>query len=97
MKVNFHKNPQDFNTLVMAALGFSNAFIKEKTKLSNSQIAYRLRKVRLSRRLYRDGQSPFARRLAVQSQAALTKNLTLNLRNELETRLKQTNLLSNGG
>lgn len=56
----------DHHCALYAAMGMSNKFIHQKTKLSNSQISYRLRKAGLTtvnsatRTMFRDGRSAFS-------------------------------------
>lgn len=51
---------QDFTCALYGSLGFSSRFIIQATGLTTSQIAYRLRRGRIRRTDYRNGESPMA-------------------------------------
>lgn len=53
-------DPDTFECLVLAGLGFSYKLIKEKTGLSFAQIGLRLRKAGLKTRYYRNGETVLA-------------------------------------
>ncbi len=54
-KVNFHKNKNDFQAAMLGSLGFSTEFIRSVTKLTHSQVLYRLGKAHIKRTDYRNG------------------------------------------
>lgn len=68
-RVDFFEERSDHECALFAAMGFSTAFITAKTRLSPSQISYRIRKAGLtkehgtSRADFRNGTSPFAAQL----------------------------------
>ncbi len=53
---------------ILAGVGFSNRLIEEKTGLSRGQIKSRLRFLRITRKMYRDGLSPVSRYTVQKSQ-----------------------------
>lgn len=58
--INFYET-HNFLCGRLGMLGFSTAFIQRRTGLSQGQIIYRLHKLGIKRREYRDGQSALAR------------------------------------
>lgn len=59
-RVDFLNDKTDLQVLILGELGFSTAFIHEKTGYTGCQIAYRLRKQSLRRSSYRNGESTAA-------------------------------------
>ncbi len=69
--VDFANNPDDFETLILGALGKSSNFIASQTGYSPGQIAYRLKKREIKRIDYRNGISELSQRLlAVEKKVA---------------------------
>lgn len=60
-RVDLIHDPRDFLVALYGSLGFSTTCIAEATKLSPSQIIYRLKKAKVSRQDYRNGHSPMAK------------------------------------
>jgi len=64
--VNFLANRDDHACVLLASMGFSTAYICQRTKLSHSQVSYRIQKAGLtianhmSRSDFRNGTSPFS-------------------------------------
>lgn len=73
-------DPEAFKCLVLAGLGFSYKFIQKSTGLSNNQIYTRCKKIGLSPKIYRDGQSMIAQHVEQQStrfvEGTIRKQLT---------------------
>lgn len=57
----FTGQPRDIVAAVLAAEGFSNELIRERTGMSDGMIAYRLKYVGIKRMDYRNGKSPTAK------------------------------------
>lgn len=60
-------DPETFKCLVLAGLGFSYKFIQKKTGLKNHQIYDRCKRIGLSCKLYRNGESMIAQHVEQQS------------------------------
>lgn len=58
--VDFVMNPQDVLCAALGAVGMSSKCIARTTGLSDHQITYRLKKGKIRRKDYRDGNSDFA-------------------------------------
>jgi len=76
-------NGEDFHCALLGSLGFSSRLIASRTGLSNSQIAYRLRKGQIRRTDYRNGDSVLAERVITQTRRVALKELRLHLENVL--------------
>jgi len=64
-RVDFVHNQGDMEVAVLGAMGFSTAYITEKTALTPCQVSYRLAKIEIRRKDYRNGGSAYA--AAIQS------------------------------
>jgi AcrR family transcriptional regulator len=78
----------DYTTAVLGSLGFSAAHIAEETGLTTGQVYYRLRKLDLRLRDYRNGASPIARRVVRESKTYVQKRVDAQIRRAL---VAQTN------
>ena len=67
-KVNW-TNDEDFQTVILAQLGFSTKFIIEKVGFTPCQVSYRLHKAGVKRSDYRNGHSVVARSVHAAAQA----------------------------
>src|SRR5271169_1178220 len=83
-RINFIADKASFECLLLGALGFSDRLIRKVTGLSAGQISYRLHKQGISRRRYRDGQSPTAHYVINRSRNYVTHELDRQLRKMLE-------------
>ena len=59
-KINLYENFNDYQCVVLTALGFSRRFVSQETKLTPGQCDYRCRLAGVQRAMYRDGRSPIA-------------------------------------
>ncbi len=59
-KVDFLYNQDDIRAALLGSLGFSTDYIMSRTKLTMSQVIYRLGKASIKRMDYRNGVSPIA-------------------------------------
>lgn len=59
-KVDFVNNDHDLQALVYGSLGLSTEFIADRTRLTPSQVLYRLKLQQVRRADYRNGGSPVA-------------------------------------
>lgn len=60
-KINYAPNSKNFQCLVLASKGRSNACISRKTNLSDGMIYYRLKQHDIRRKDIRDGYGEYAR------------------------------------
>lgn len=85
--VDFLNHQDDHSCVLLASMGFSTAYICERTGLSACQVTYRLTKADLtrasgmSRSDFRNGTSPFAKIILSSAQAMADKELIKHLRN----------------
>ena len=77
-------NGEDFHCALLGSLGFSSRLIAYRTGLTNSQIAYRLRKGQIRRMDYRNGESAFAERVISQTRKVALKELHAHLTHVLD-------------
>ena len=61
--VDFVNNPQDFEVILLGALGRSTKFIISQVGYSPCQITYRLHKMDIRRADFRNGESELSQRL----------------------------------
>lgn len=61
-RVDFIRDPVDFQCALLGALGLSTSYIGKETELTPCQITYRLHKANVKRADYRNGGSAFAKR-----------------------------------
>lgn len=59
--VDFIDNRKDLTVAIMGSLGFSDRYIESETGFTPGQINYRLALAGISRRAYRNGETPFAK------------------------------------
>lgn len=77
--VDFFRNSDDLQAIVLGSLGFSTAYISKVTHLSEGQVLYRLGKATVSRLSYRNGQSKAANFVLNQSQMKIASDLKRKL------------------
>lgn len=73
--VNFVSNPADLRVLILGSLGFSTEFIRRHTRLTESQIGYRLQKGGVRRVDYRNGQSPVCNMVLRSAEVEISNNI----------------------
>jgi len=71
---------ENFLCCRLGALGFSTRFIEKQTGLSAGQIGYRLRRVGIRRRDYREGVSQIAKWLLDKTKVGVDRNIEERLR-----------------
>jgi hypothetical protein len=86
-RVGLLNKSEDFQAVLMASMGLSDAAISGATGLTGGQISYRLRKAKdvlnapnLTRRAFRSGESPIARTMVNKVAGVVKDKLTSTLR-----------------
>jgi len=87
--VDFFNRQDDHECVLLASMGFSTAFIVDKTGLSPCQVTYRLQRAGLtkanktSRMDYRNGKSPFVAPILNMTRSVVDTQLTRFLKAHL--------------
>ena len=74
-RISWAGNGTAFETLLLGSLGFSAKFIGGKTRLSNGQVYYRLKKGDVHIKDYRDGKGPGAQQVMLSARAPVASRL----------------------
>lgn len=80
-RVDFFIYEEDFEAALLGSLGMTSNYIASRTNLTHGKISYRLRKAKIRRSDYRNGESTIAR--------LVMRNLRPVLKRELVGHLKQ--------
>lgn len=79
-RVDFFLYKDDYECAYLAALGFSTAFIQNKTGLSSGKVTYRCKKAAIKRADYRNGASVYAQIVTRNLKPAVERELTQYLK-----------------
>lgn len=79
-----HTTGADIRCLLLAKLGFSLKAIARECKLTESQVAYRLSRAKISPREYRNGISPVAKDVI-----GMTQQHTVRFMDEIKSEMKR--------
>lgn len=74
-RVDFLNKIDDFQVALMGQFGFSNKAIQKKVNYSNSQITYRLRKAKIRRFEYRNGENELSQLIIAGTARTAAKQL----------------------
>ena len=83
-RVDFFRNSDDLEAVVLAGLGFSTALIVKKTGLTPCQVSYRLGKARVKRSDYRNGGSQVAKVVIANTADLAEASIMARIKKELK-------------